>query len=135
MVKILIVEDEDGHRDNMLEAVSKAVSGEGIEITVAHNEDEALALMKKTLMKKEQFDIIITDIRMKAENAGMIVLGAAMQSPSPPAVIMITAYGDVETGPNAMSEGAFDYVEKRMGWTSKLTQVVEEALSEIKKAT
>ena len=122
MAKILIVEDELKHRKYM----NKSVSGEGREIIEAKNEDEALALLKN-----ERFDIIITDIRMKAEYGGMKVLRAAMQLSSPPYVIVITAYGDVETGPNAMSEGAFDYVEKRMRWPRKLAQVVEKALSGI----
>jgi len=121
MAKILIVEDEPKHRKYM----NKAIAGEGREITEAKNEDEALA------MELEYFDVIVSDIVMKAKDGGMKVLRAAMQSSSPPYVILITAFGDAETGPNAMSEGAFDYLEKGMQWPRKLAQVVDEALSEI----
>ena len=124
MSKILIVEDESKHMKYM----HKAVSGEGKEITEVHDEDEAL-----DRMENEQFDLVITDMSMKSENAGMKVLRGAMQLAAPPEVIMITAYDDIETGPDAMSEGAYRYLEKKpRGWPLKLGQVVENALSEKK---
>ena len=121
MARILIVEDEPLHRGYM----KKAISGADREVIEAENESEAMELMQQM-----SFDVIVSDIRMDTEDGGMKVLKATMQFPSPPAVIMVTAYGDPSTGPSMMSAGAFDYIEKGMKWLHRLSQSVEEALLE-----
>ena len=55
--------------------------------------------------------MILTDLRM-ARVSGMKVIEQAQKLPNNPAVIMITAYGDVETAVEAMKKGAFDFVTK-----------------------
>jgi len=57
------------------------------------------------------FDILITDIRM-GDKDGMEVLRSFRKFSPDTAVIMITAFGSIETAIEAIREGAFDYISK-----------------------
>jgi DNA-binding NtrC family response regulator len=57
------------------------------------------------------FDIIITDVRM-GEKDGMEVLRFFKKSAPETTVIMITAFGSIETAIEAIREGAYDYISK-----------------------
>lgn len=64
-----------------------------------------------SLMESEPFDVILTDLRMTGKS-GMKVIDRAMSLPNRPIVIMMTAYGNVETAVEAMKRGAFDFLTK-----------------------
>lgn len=76
------------------------------DIFLASDADEAFRLMES-----ETFEVVLTDLRM-AGKSGMKVIDRAMHLPNKPIVIMMTAYGNVETAVEAMKRGAFDFLTK-----------------------
>ena len=102
MAKILLVDDEP----SILSVLSTLLKAEGYDVT------SALAGEKgKELMLAEDYDLMISDIRMSPIN-GMELLAIAHEERPNMAVIMLTAYGSVETAIEALKLGAFDYVTK-----------------------
>ncbi len=100
--RILLVDDEENART----ALAKILSREEYEVLSAGNGFEALELLKNT-----QVDLIITDINMPEMN-GMSFLREINQLYPGSNVIMVTAYGEVESYIEAMNLGAFEYINK-----------------------
>lgn len=98
---LLIVEDEKHTREGLMMALE-----DDYDVYVASDADEAF-----TLMGEEEFEIILTDLRM-AGKSGMKVIEHAVQLPYKPVIIMMTAYGNVETAVEAMKRGAYDFLTK-----------------------
>ncbi len=99
---ILIIDDEPLIRLSMMDAL-KAV---GYEVRAAATGQEGL-----DLLKKESFDIVVTDLRLPGAD-GLDVLQACKQRSPRTEVIVITAHGSVETAVEAMKRGAYDYITK-----------------------
>jgi two-component system, NtrC family, response regulator PilR len=102
MPRILVV-DNDPKTLSVLNTLLKA---EGYDVTVMREPDQGL-----DLMRKEQFDLLISDIRM-SPMSGMDILKIARSERPDMSVVMVTAFGSVETAIEAMKLGAFDYVTK-----------------------
>ena len=101
--KILIVDDED----SMLQFLSILLAKEGYEVTVARSGKEALAKAEE-----ENYDIVVTDIKMPGEIDGLGVLaGVKKIDPSVPVVIR-TAFASQKTAIEALNRGAYQYLEK-----------------------
>lgn len=101
--KILIVDDED----SMLQFLSILLAKEGYEVTVARSGREALAKAEE-----ENYDIVVTDIKMPGEIDGLGVLaGIKKIDPSTPVVIR-TAFASQKTAIDALNRGAYQYLEK-----------------------
>jgi two-component system response regulator PilR (NtrC family) len=100
--RILIVEDENSMRD----VLSMLLEGEGYRVTTAEDGAEGL-----TRVDGDIFDLIITDIKMPGAT-GFDILKRAQDVSPETLVIMITAFGTVESGIDAMKQGAFDYINK-----------------------
>jgi DNA-binding NtrC family response regulator len=100
---ILIVDDEREHAQVMSEALNRL----GHETDVTYGLDEALGRLEK-----KRYDVIVTDLVMEGRRDGLEVLGRAKQLNPMPPVILVTAHGDVPTCRQALSEGAYDYIEK-----------------------
>lgn len=113
---VLIVDDEKHTREGLMLALE-----EDYDIYLASDADAAFELMAG-----EKFDIILTDLRM-AGKSGMKVIDQAMQLPNRPIVIMMTAYGSVETAVEAMKRGAFDFLTKPVN-IEKLEILIKRAL-------
>ncbi|MCK5849737.1 MAG: sigma-54-dependent Fis family transcriptional regulator [Kiritimatiellae bacterium] len=102
MAKILLVDDEP----SILSVLCTLLKAEGYEVS------SALAGEKgKEMLLSEDFDLMISDIRMSPIN-GMELLKISHDERPNTAVIMLTAYGSVETAIEALKLGAFDYVTK-----------------------
>ena len=114
--QILIVDDEKNTREGLA-----ATLEEQYEISTASNADEAFRLMDV-----ENFDVIITDLRM-AGQSGLSVIDKALELPQKPVCIMMTAYGNVETAVEAMRRGAYDFLTKPLN-IEKLEIVIQRAL-------
>jgi DNA-binding NtrC family response regulator len=100
--KILVVDDEQIIR----ESISYILKKEGY--TVGEAENGRIAYEK---FINESFDLVITDIEMP-EMKGIDLLNHIIQvSPRTP-VIIITAYGSLETAISALRAGASDYILK-----------------------
>mgnify|MGYP001172254763 CR=1 FL=1 len=102
MAKILLVED-DKTTISILDTLLKA---EGYDVITSENGEQA-----KALIAENEFDLMISDIRM-APVDGMQLLQTIHEEEPDVAVIMLTAYGSVETAIEALKLGAFDYVTK-----------------------
>jgi DNA-binding NtrC family response regulator len=101
--QVLVVDDEEDHAEVMAEALRRL----GHVCTIVHDlpgaEDE---------LKHGQFDLIVTDLVMGDQEAGLKVLAAARQSQPGAETIMVTAHGDVPTAKAAIRGGAYDFIEK-----------------------
>ncbi|MGB9698384.1 MAG: sigma-54-dependent transcriptional regulator [Thermodesulfobacteriota bacterium] len=101
-IHVLVV-DDDVITCNLLEEV---LAKEGYLVDKALSGQEAIQKGESQL-----FDVVLSDIRM-AEVDGMAVLKAFKQRSPDTIVIMMTAFGSIETAIQAIKEGAFDYVSK-----------------------
>ncbi|MBN1269915.1 MAG: sigma-54-dependent Fis family transcriptional regulator [Kiritimatiellae bacterium] len=102
MARILLVDDEP----SILSVLSTLLRAEGHEVVPALGGEKA-----QEVIRAEEFDLMISDIRMSPID-GMEILKLARKERPQMAAIMITAYGSVETAVEAMKQGAFDYVTK-----------------------
>lgn len=103
--KILVADDDD-HIRGLIEEILKA---ENVPTTVCSSGFEAL-----DLIKREDFGIIITDIKIR-DFDGMGLLKAAKVINPNSDVIIITGYPTVETAVTAMRFGAAEYFTKPFG--------------------
>jgi two-component system response regulator HydG len=63
-------------------------------------------------LKHGNFDVIVTDLVMESETAGLEVLALARKHQQDVETIMVTAHGDVPTAKAALQGGAYDFIEK-----------------------
>ena len=99
---VLVVDDEAIARENLAYILRK----EGHEVVCADSGEAALKAMQHV-----QFDLIMTDFRMKGVD-GLQVLDAARGKQPAPEVIVVTGYATVGNAVEAMKRGAFFYVSK-----------------------
>ena len=99
----LLVVDDDPVTVNLLKEV---LTKEGYEVITALSGEEAMARGMEDF-----FDIVITDMRL-GDQDGMEVLRSFKKLAPETTVIMITAFGSIETAIEAIREGAFDYISK-----------------------
>ncbi len=100
--KILVVEDDP----DMLALLQEHLQGEGYRVAALASGREALARLRS-----ETFDVVVTDLRMPDVD-GMEVLRACREIQPETRVILVTAFGTVETAIQAIRDGAFDYTTK-----------------------
>ena len=98
---LLLADDERGTR----EVLAKFLR---LQYDVTLAEDGEVAV---NLLDRNDYDIVLTDIRMPGAD-GFRILEKTLEKPSPPPCIMFTAYGSIETAVDAMRKGAFDFVTK-----------------------
>jgi len=100
--RILVVDDE---RD-ICRALEFLLSREGYKVATAYSGQDAL---KK--IEAEEFDLVITDLKMEGLS-GMEVLERAVVLRPNLIVVIMTAFGTVESAVEAMKKGARDYIVK-----------------------
>lgn len=100
--KILVVDDE---RD-ICRALQFLLIAEGYEVSVALSGENAIQQMRKS-----DFDIVITDLKMPGVDGTAVLEEAKKHNPDAP-VILMTAYASVESAVDAMKKGASDYIVK-----------------------
>src|ERR687895_1814597 len=102
MGRILVADDHDSLRRGVARALADA----------RHEVDEApngnIAIEK---LHEGQYDVVLSDLKMGGSD-GMDVLRTAKALHPTTAVILMTAFGTVNTAAEAMKIGAFDYVQK-----------------------
>lgn len=99
---ILIVDDEENARLGL----SKLLAHEGYKVASAANGQEALEYLRRS-----KVHLVISDINMPGMN-GLLFLRELSRNYPSLHVIMITAYGGVESYLEAMNYGAFEYLHK-----------------------
>ena len=100
--RILIVDDEENPRLGL----SKLLTQEGFVVDLAANGTDAL-----DLLRRQRVNLVITDINMPDMNGIGFLREVSRRYPSTN-VIMITAYGGVESYLEAMNLGALEYLHK-----------------------
>lgn len=115
---VLIVDDEKNTREGL-----RAVLEEFCGVTIAASAEEAF-----NLMAVEDFDVVLTDLRMPGKS-GLTVIDRALAMPNRPAVIMMTAYGSVDAAVQAMKRGATDFLTKPVN-IERLEALVKKVLGE-----
>lgn len=101
-MKILVVEDELSVRLG----IACTLEGAGYKVSTVENGTDGIVLFEK-----ENFDIVITDLRLPGAD-GIEVLKSIKNISPDAGVIVITAFADVKTAVEAMREGAYDYISK-----------------------
>lgn len=101
-IRILLVDDEENARIGL----SRLLSNEGFLVDSVSNGFEALSYLRQ-----QEVNLIISDISMPEMN-GISFLKELNKSFPQSNVIMITAYGGVESYIEAMNLGAFEYINK-----------------------
>src|SRR3954452_10629241 len=100
---LLIVDDERDHAQVMCEALQRL----GHKCDVVYSAAEA-----RQKLDRRNYDVVVTDLVMEGQKSGMDVLHRAQQNEPPPPVILVTAHADIPTCKQALSEGAYDFIEK-----------------------
>ena len=100
---ILAVDDEP----DMLALIKMIIEGySDHQVTTTNNPMEVAELLPK-----ERFDLIITDLKMPGMD-GMEVLELAKEYDKDALILMVTAFGSLESAEEAVAKGAFDYISK-----------------------
>jgi len=102
MVKILIIDDEK----SILDLLSVVFKKEGYTVETALS-----AKMALELIDKEEFDLVLTDIKLP-QMSGMKILQYVKEKYPAMPVVMITAYGTIKQAIEALKMGAMDYIVK-----------------------
>jgi DNA-binding NtrC family response regulator len=100
--RILVVDDDP----DMSAMLARHLESEDMAVTAATGGRAAL----KALASQE-FDVVVTDLVME-DVGGLDVLAAAGRCQPAPRVILMTAFGTLETAIEAMRQGAYDYLAK-----------------------
>ncbi|ODS32983.1 MAG: sigma 54 response regulator [Candidatus Scalindua rubra] len=101
--KTILIADDD---ESLRRVIEYNLSNKGYRVLLASNGTEAL-----NIFKSEDVDIVVTDIKMEKID-GLELLEKVKRFKSNALVIMITAYGSIETAVRAMKLGAYDYITK-----------------------
>ncbi len=117
MATILVVDDEQGIRSFLREALRT----EGHDIDEAADGSEALQKMAR-----RAYQVVLTDLKMPGMG-GTALLERIREDHPEVEVIVLTAYGTVESAVHAMKLGAFDYIQKPVSSPSEVRLLVQRA--------
>jgi two-component system response regulator HydG len=119
LARILVVDDEE----RMVQLLQGSLRNQGHEVTGVTRGQEAL-----DLVRREPFDVVLTDLRMEPVDGMAVIAGVKAESPET-AVVVLTAYGEIETAVAAMSRGACQYLTKPCNF-DEVALVVQQALDQ-----
>lgn len=113
---LLLVDDQS----EVLEGLKMAFKRSDYNLHVANSGEQAVQLLNS-----ESIDVVLTDLKMEGLD-GIGVLRHAQSMPVPPAVIILTAFGTIESAVDALKEGAYHYLTKPVN-VKELRVIVEKA--------
>jgi DNA-binding NtrC family response regulator len=117
MHTILIVDDEKNTREGLRLSLE-----EDFDVYVSANIKGA-----NDVLQNETVDVLVTDLRLGADD-GMDLIESALTMPNSPICIMMTAYGSVDTAVEAMKRGAYHFVTKPLN-IDQLEILIKRALN------
>jgi two-component system response regulator AtoC len=118
MARILVVDDEEGLR----EFLAEALAGDGH--SVEAKEDGQAALEE---LGRRGYDLLVTDLKMPRLD-GLELLRRAKAELPELEVLVLTAHGSVDSAVEAMKLGAFDYLQKPLSSPAELRLLARRAL-------
>jgi DNA-binding NtrC family response regulator len=116
MSNVLVVDDEAGQR----KIVASILKSAGHLVYEAASVEDALQQITEN-----RPEVVLTDLKMPGKS-GLVLVEEASKNQLPPEVVVITAFGTVETAVKAMRCGAYDYLNKPLE-REELLMVVERA--------
>src|SRR6056297_3287548 len=106
-LKVLVVDDQDDVR----QALSVLLSGEGYRVVTAESPPAALEAMRR-----QQFDLILFDMNYSRDTTsgreGMALLKAMLSEDEDTPLVAMTAWGSIDLAVEALQLGAVDFLEK-----------------------
>ncbi len=102
MARVLIADDDSAQRHIM----ASILKGEGHDVLEASSAEEALERLQQRAC-----EVVLTDMRMPGQG-GLHLVESAMKLSPAPEVVVVTAFGSVDTAVKAMRLGAYDYLNK-----------------------
>ena len=117
METILVVED----KESMAEMLKETLETEGYRVVCARNGTEGTRYLKEG-----KIDLVLTDLKVPQKSGIEILKTSKEENPLVPVIVM-TAFGSVETAVAAMKEGAFDFIAKPFD-TDHLLMLIKRAL-------
>jgi len=118
--RILVVDDEGPQR----EIIRRILDAEGYSVETAPGGGEAVVRCQE-----KPFDLILTDLRMPGTD-GLSLVERLTRDDPPTLVILMTAYGSMDSAHHAVERGAFDYLTKPIE-REELLLTVERAFERI----
>ncbi len=118
---VLLVDDEQSH----LESLERIFQREGYHTLCAASGKEALELLRQ-----HHVHVMLTDLVMPGMSGSELLKACRTVSPETE-VVMMTAYGTIETAVEAMKDGAYDFITKPLKKVF-ITKVVRQALEKQK---
>jgi len=116
-IRVLVVDDQAELR----RSVERMLTLKGMSVVVA--EDGPMAL---SLLEKEPFDVALVDLMMP-RMGGMELLERIRQEQHECEVVIMTAYGDVETAVRAVQAGAYNFLTKPFRSNDEVGHVISQA--------
>ena len=120
-IRILVVDDDEAHA----QAVAESLADESTDCTIANSGEKGIELIEG-----ENFDVIITDLRMD-DFDGLAILRKTKEELPEAEVIVLTGYSSVNSAVTAMQGGAYTYLTKPLDIT-ELRQAVQKASDRIR---
>ncbi len=102
MAVILVIDD----KESMAQMLSQVLQAEGHQVIVARDGREGLQKFKES-----KLDLVVSDLKLP-HKSGLEVLEAIKEHNPLIPVILMTAYGTIETAVKAVKEGAYDFITK-----------------------
>src|SRR5919197_6149000 len=102
MARVMIIDDHDGMREGMAVTLRK----HGHEVAAVRSGPDGLAAYRKAPV-----DVVLTDLRMEPMDGLEVVRELRAHDPEA-VVVVVTAYGTIETAVTAMQLGAVDFITK-----------------------
>ena len=103
MTRVLVVDDEPA----MVEAIAEGLGARGLDVATVRSADEAFAM----LVGGDDFDVLVTDLNMRGMSGVDLCDRVVRNRPDVP-VIVVTAFGSMETAVATLRAGAFDFLTK-----------------------
>jgi len=115
--RVLVIDDDE----EMCRLIAEVLLKERFSVVTLSD-----SLQAAKVLRREEFDVIVTDLEMKGLKGTDLLKEAVTTYPMTP-VIMITAFGTIESAIQAMKLGAFDYITKPFD-KEELVLVVKKAI-------
>lgn len=120
-IRVLVVDDDEAHA----QAVAESLERIGSDCTVATSGRRG-----ESLIESENFDVVVTDMRMD-EVDGLAILRKAKEELPDAEVIVVTGHGSINSAVTAMQQGAYTYLTKPLD-TNELRDAVTKASTRVR---